>query len=289
VATLRDIRRRISSVKSTQQITKAMKMVAAAKLRRAQERMLRARPYAKSLDDLLGRVSARVDPALHPLLTVREPKNVALLVLSGDRGLAGSFNTNIIRRAQSEFQALKNNGARVSIIGIGKKGFEHFSRRSFPILEKYVGFFNDLEFVHAQGIGHLVQEKYLAAELDRVFLVYNEFRSIIQQQIVVKQLLPIVPQPPPEEKYTSTYIFEPAPEKILNSLCPRYLNISIWQALLESYAAELGARMSAMDAATENAQDVIGQLRLHYNKARQATITKELLEIVSGAEALQKQ
>ncbi len=288
MATLRDIRRRIASVKSTQQITKAMKMVAAAKLRRAQERMMRARPYAKSLDDLLGHVSAKVDPSWHPLLAVREPKKVALLVLSGDRGLAGSFNTNIIRRAQTEFQALQSNGAEVSLICLGKKGYEHFYRRSYAILEKYTGFFNFLEFTHAQAIGQLVREKYLAAELDRVFLVYNEFRSIMLQRIVVKQLLPIVPRPPQEEKYTSAYIFEPSPEKILDRLCPRYLNIAIWQALLESYAAELGARMSAMDAATENAQEVIGLLRLHYNKARQATITKELLEIVAGAEALQK-
>jgi len=288
VATLRDIRRRIGSVKSTQQITRAMKMVAAAKLRRAQERMMRARPYARSLDDMLGHVSAKVDSSLHPLLAVREPRQVALLVLSGDRGLAGSFNANIIRRAQSEFYTLQNTGAKVSLLCIGKKGFEYFHRRNFPILEKYAGFFNNLDFVHAQDIGHLVQQKYLAAELDRVFLVYNEFRSIMQQQIVVKQLLPIVPRPPQEEKYSSEYIFEPSPERILNSLCPKYLNLTIWQALLESYAAELGARMSAMDAATENAQEVLGQLRLHYNKARQATITKELLEIVGGAEALKK-
>ncbi len=288
MATLRDIRRRIGSVKSTQQITRAMKMVAAAKLRRAQERMMRARPYARSLDDMLGHVSAKVDSSLHPLLAVREPRQVALLVLSGDRGLAGSFNANIIRRAQSEFYTLQNTGAKVSLLCIGKKGFEYFHRRNFPILEKYAGFFNNLDFVHAQDIGHLVQQKYLAAELDRVFLVYNEFRSIMQQQIVVKQLLPIVPRPPQEEKYSSEYIFEPSPERILNSLCPKYLNLTIWQALLESYAAELGARMSAMDAATENAQEVLGQLRLHYNKARQATITKELLEIVGGAEALKK-
>ncbi len=288
MATLRDIRRRISSVKSTQQITKAMKMVAAAKLRRAQERMLRARPYAKSLDEMLGRVSAKVDPFSHPLLAVREPKQVLLLVLSGDRGLAGSFNANVIRRAQSEFQAVQSTGAKGALICIGKKSLEYFSRRSFPILEKYVGFFNDLEFVHAQEIGRLVQEKYLGGPQDRVFLVYNEFRTIMQQRLVVKQLLPIVPQPPQEEKYTSEYIFEPSPEKILDSLCPRYLNITIWQALLESYAAELGARMSAMDAATENAEEVISQLRLHYNKARQASITKELLEIEGGAEALKK-
>jgi len=288
VATLRDIRRRIASVKSTQQITKAMKMVAAAKLRREQERMLRARPYARSLDELLGHVSAKVDPGLHPLLAVREPKRVALLVLSGDRGLAGSFNTNIIRRAQSEFQTLQGNGAQATLIPIGKKALEYFGRREFPILEKYAGFFNNLEYTHAQAIGQLVQQKYLAAELDRVFLVYNQFRSIMQQELVVKQLLPIVPLPPQEEKYTCEFVFEPAPEKILTSLCPKYLNITIWQALLESYAAELGARMSAMDAATENAQEVLGQLRLHYNKARQAAITKELLEIVGGAEALQK-
>lgn len=288
MATLRDIRRRITSVKSTQQITKAMKMVAAAKLRRAQERMQKARAYARSLDEMMGHVSAKVDPALHPLLAVREPRKVAVVVMSGDRGLAGSFNTNIIRRAANEVQALRESGAEVQLICAGRKGFEFFNKRNYSLLAHYINFFNDLDFSHAQDLGDLIGKKYVAAELDRVFLVYNEFKSVVQQKLVVQQLLPIVPRPPEAEKYAADYVFEPEPVKLLDSLCPRYLNIEIWQALLESYAAELGARMSAMDAATENAKEVLEQLRLHYNKARQASITRELLDIVGGAEALKK-
>lgn len=288
MATLRDIRRRISSVKSTQQITKAMKMVAAAKLRRAQERMQKARSYARSLDEMLGHVSAKVTSDMHPLLAVREPRKVAVVVLSGDRGLAGSFNANIIRRAANEVQALRESGSEVQMICVGRRSYEYFKKRNYPLLAHYINFFNDLDFVHAQDIAKLIGEKYVAAELDRIFLVYNEFKSVIQQKLVVQQLLPVVPRPPETEKYPADYVFEPSPEKLLDSLCPRYLNIEVWQALLESYAAELGARMSAMDAATENAQEVLEQLRLHYNKARQAAITKELLDIVGGAEALQK-
>jgi F-type H+-transporting ATPase subunit gamma len=288
LATLRDIRRRITSVKSTQQITRAMKMVAAAKLRRAQERMQKARAYARSLDEMMGHVSAKVDRALHPLLAEREPRKVAVVVMSGDRGLAGSFNANIIRRAVNEVESLRESGSEVQMICVGRRGYEFFNKRNYPMLAHYISFFNNLEFEHAQDIGKLISEKYVAADLDRVFLVYNEFKSVVQQKLVVQQLLPIVPRPPEAEKYPADYLFEPEPVKLLDSLCPRYLNIEVWQALLESYAAELGARMSAMDAATENAQEVLEQLRLHYNKARQASITKELLDIVGGAEALKK-
>lgn len=289
MATLRDIKRRIGSVKSTQQITKAMKLVAAAKLRRAQERMLKARPYARSLDEILGHVSAKVDPGLHPLLTVHEaPKHIAFVVITGDRGLASSFNANVIRRATNEFQSAQRPGLQTSLICVGKKGYEHFQRRNYPILAKYTGFFNYLDFSHAQDIGSLIQQQYTGEKLDRVFLVYNEFKSVIQQNLTVQQLLPIVPRPPQEERYPTDFIFEPSPLRILDTLCPKYINIELWQALLESYAAELGARMAAMDAATENAKEIIMQLTLHYNKARQAAITKELLEIVGGAEALKK-
>jgi F-type H+-transporting ATPase subunit gamma len=288
VATLRDIRRRIGSIKSTQQITKAMKMVAAAKLRRAQERMMRARPYAKSIDELLGHVAAKVDPAFHPLLAVREPKKVAFVVITGDRGLCGSFNANIIRRATSEIHASRENGIDISLIAVGKRGFDHFNRRRYPILERYINFFNALDFSHAQDIAALIQDQYINGQLDRIYLVFNEFKSAMQQNIIVQQLLPIVPRPPKEEKYPADFLFEPSPVKILDTLCPRYLNIEIWHALLESFAAEMGARMAAMDAATDNAKEIINQLTLYYNKVRQATITKELLDIVGGAEALKR-
>jgi F-type H+-transporting ATPase subunit gamma len=288
LATLRDIRRRIASIKSTQQITKAMKMVAAAKLRRAQERMLRARPYAQSLDELLGHVAAKVDPALHPLLAVREAKRVGFVVVTGDRGLCGSFNANLIRRATGEIHASRENGIDISLIPVGKKGFDYFKRRQYPILERYINFFNALDFSHAQDIAGLIQDQYLQEKLDRIFLVFNEFKSAVQQNIIVKQLLPIVPRPPQEEKYPADFLFEPSPVKILDTLCPRYLNVEIWQALLESFAAEMGARMAAMSAASDNAAELIYQLTLYYNKVRQATITKELIDIVGGAEALKR-
>jgi len=288
VATLRDIKRRISSVKSTQQITRAMKMVASVKLRRAQEQMMRARPYAHSLDELLGHVAAKIDRSLHPLLAEREPKNVCYVVLTGDRGLAGSFNANLTKRAKNEIDAQIAEGRTVSTITVGRKGYEFFQRRGYDLLEKYINFFNELDFRHAQAIGGLIQSKFIGEELDRIYLIYNEFKTALQQRIVVQQLLPIVPRPPGEEKYHIDFLLEPSAQQILDTLCPKYLNIQVWHALLESYAAEMAARTAAMDTATENAQDMINQLTLHYNKARQAAITKELLEIVGGAEALSK-
>jgi len=288
VATLRDIKRRITSVKGTQQITRAMKMVASVKLRRAQERMMRSRPYAHSLDELLGHVAAKIDRSLHPLLKEREPKSVCYVVISGDRGLAGSFNANITKRAKSEIDAQIAEGKSVSMIAVGRKGFEFFQRRGYQLKEKYINFFNDLDFRHAQEIGNLIKSEYIRGELDHVYLIYNEFKSALQQRIVVQQLLPIVPRPPYEEKYHIDFLLEPSARQILDTLCPKYLNIEVWHALLESYAAEMAARTAAMDTATENAQDMINQLTLHYNKARQAAITKELLEIVGGAEALSK-
>jgi len=288
VATLRDIKRRIGSVTSTQKITRAMKMVASVKLRRAQERMMRSRPYAHSLDELLGHVAAKIDRSLHPLLAEREPKSICYVVITGDRGLAGSFNANITKRAKSEIDAQIAEGKSVSAITVGRKGYEFFQRRGYKLLEKYINFFNDLEFHHAQDIGELIKSKFIGEELDRIYLIYNEFKSALQQRIVVQQLLPIVPRPPREEKYHIDFLLEPSPSVILDALCPKYLNIEIWHALLESYAAEMAARTAAMDAATENAQEMIDQLTLHYNKARQAAITKELSEIVGGAEALSK-
>lgn len=288
MATLRTIRRRIASIKSTQQITKAMKMVAAARLRKAQDRMLKARPYSHSLDETLGHVAAKVDHALHPLLHVREPKRIGFVVVTGDRGLCGSFNANIIRRAANEMNASRQNGLEFELITIGKKGFEHFNRRHYPILEKYINFFDKLDYSHAQDLAALIQEQYVQGKLDRIYLVYNEFKSAIQQNIIVQQLLPIVPRPPQDEKYAADFLFEPSPIKILDNLCPRYLNIQIWHALLESFAAEMGARMAAMSTATDNAKDLIFQLTLYYNKVRQASITRELMDIVGGAEALKK-
>ncbi len=286
MATLRDIRRRISSVKSTQQITKAMKMVSAAKLRKAQERLINSRPYANRIDELLAHVSAKVDRNLHPLLVEREPKNVCYVIVTSDRGLCGSFNANIIRTAKTEIEA-NNTDGKASLVTIGKKGFEHFSRRGFNVIEKYLNFFDELDFNQAVHISDLIQKMFLQKELDRVFFVYNEFKTAAVQKVVVHQLLPIQAQLPETVKYQSVdYLYEPSLASILDELCPKHLNIQMWRALLESYASEQGARMVAMESATENAEEMIYDLTLYYNKVRQAAITKEISEIVGGAEAL---
>jgi len=287
LATLRDIRRRIASVKSTQQITKAMKMVAAAKLRRAQESLLRSRPYADRLSEVLAHLAGKVDRNLHPLLAMREARRLCYVVITADRGLCGSFNSNAIRRAKVEIES-HSEEQQVQLITLGLKGYDYFSRRGYDILEHYVKFFNDLQFEHALDIASLIQEHYREASLDRVYLVYNEFVSPVRQRVVVEQLLPIVPEEPEGERFEADYLFEPSPGAILNELCPRYLNIRVWHSLLESYAAEQGARMAAMEAATDNASEMIYQLTLYYNKVRQANITKEIAEIVGGAEALKR-
>lgn len=285
MAALRDIRRRISSVKSTQQITKAMKMVAAAKLRKAQDKLMNARPYAYRLGNVLSHVAAKEDRSVHPLLAVREPQNVCYVVVTADRGLCGSFNSNAIRRAK---QAMAEHGEElgVRLITVGRKGHEHFARREFDIIQSYARFFDNLEFHHAQEISELIQDMYLGLQLDRVWVVYNQFKSAAIQKVVVEQLLPIEPELPEHEKYPVDYLYEPSAGEILDELCPRSLNIQIWRILLESYASELGARMVAMESATDNAEEMINDLTLYYNKVRQATITKEIAEIVGGAEAL---
>jgi F-type H+-transporting ATPase subunit gamma len=288
VATLRDIRRRISSVRSTQQITKAMKMVSAAKLRRAQERLLSARPYATRIQTLLAHVAAQVERSKHPLLVEREVKNVLYLVVSADRGLCGSFNANVLRKAKFEIDAHKQNGEiDLKLITIGRKGFDHFSRRGYPVVEKYVNIFDHLEFSHAAAISSQIQKLYQEKEVDRVVAVYNEFKSAAVQKVITQQLLPIEPQRPQMQIYQPVeYLYEPSIDHILNEICPKFLNIQIWRMLLESYAAEQGARMVAMESASENAQEMIYDLTLYYNKVRQASITKEIAEIVGGANAL---
>ncbi|MFQ5863712.1 MAG: ATP synthase F1 subunit gamma [bacterium] len=286
MATLRDIRRRISSVRSTQQITKAMKMVAAAKLRKAQARLISARPYAYRLGQLLSHVAAKENRSLHPLLAVREPNRICYVVVTADRGLCGSFNANIIRMAKAEIDA-HNSLEKTTLVTVGRKGFEHFSRRGFELIERYINLFDQLEFKHAVNISSLIQNLYQSKELDRVFVVYNEFKSAAVQRVIVEQLLPIEPQLPEFDKYQPVdYLHEPSAGKILDEVCPKNLNIQMWRILLESYAAEQGARMVAMDAATDNAQEMIYDLTLYYNKVRQSTITKEISEIVGGAEAL---
>jgi len=286
VATLRDIRRRIASVRSTQQITKAMKMVAAAKLRRAQENILRARPYAYRLAEVMSHVAGLVDRHLHPLLVEREPKRIGYVVVTADRGLCGVFNHNIINRAMRELEAHADRDQ--SLILVGRKGWEFFRRRPYPIRAEFYDFFNKLQFSHAQRIASEIIRLYIQEELDQVSVIYNEFKSPIQQRVVVEQLLPIVPRPFDGRMRAIEYLYEPSCDSLLEVLLPRYVNIQMWRMLLESYAAEQGARMTAMEMATDNAEELIQSLTLYYNKVRQATITKEIAEIVTGAEALKK-
>lgn len=297
MATLREIRRRISGVKSIQKITKAMKMVAAARLRRAQEGILSARPYARKIKELTAHLVSEIDTSIHPLLLPREVKKTLLVVVTFDRGLCGAFNSNIIKTATSyvrdNFPADKRVEHQIRLLCIGKKGNEFFSKRDYEIHSRHVGIFQHLEFMNAKAIMAGLVSGYLAGEFDKVDVIYNEFKNVLQQRIVIEQLLPI-----PSEQLTNEgpyvvrsqvdYIYEPSLKEIIDDLLPRHLNFQMWRILLESNAAGLGAQMSAMDNATENAKELITDLTLSYNKARQASITKELLEIVAGAEALKK-
>jgi F-type H+-transporting ATPase subunit gamma len=297
MATLREIRRRISGVKSIQKITKAMKMVAAARLRRAQEGILSARPYARQIKALIEHLSSEVDTSHHPLLQTREMQKTLLVIVTSDRGLCGAFNTNVIKAAvayaQEHFPDRVDRERRLRLVTIGKKGFEFFSKREYQLHSKHIGIFHNLNFGTARGIMVGLTKGYLEGEFDRVEVIYNEFKNVMQQRIVVEQLLPIpreeiVPEDVKTMHAMVDYIYEPPANEIVSALLPKHLNFQMWRILLESNAAALGAQMSAMDNATENARELITDLTLSYNKARQASITKELLEIVGGAEALKK-
>jgi F-type H+-transporting ATPase subunit gamma len=283
-----DIRRRIRSVKSTQQITRAMKMMAAARLRRAQDRVIGARPYARKLRDVLANVSARARELRHPLLAEREEKSALLMVVAGDKGLAGAFNANIHR----EVGRLLRQGRweRVSLVTVGKKAVDFWKRRSVPVVRAEPGLFSHLEYRHARELAELFAAQFVEGKVDCVYAVYNEFKSIIQQVVRVERILPVERSATalaeaPEQAID--YLYEPAPAEILARLLPRYLEFVVFKILLESAAAEHGARITAMDSATRNAGDMIDSLTLTYNRARQARITKELIEIVSGAAALE--
>jgi F-type H+-transporting ATPase subunit gamma len=281
---LRDIKRRIRSVKNTQQITKAMKLVSASKLRRAQEAILSARPYALRTMDVMNHLAARSNPDLHPLLQRREEKRILLLVISSDKGLCGGFNSNIFRRTLDMIR--KNPDKEVSLIIAGRKGQMFFQSRAVKVLHQFVGWSKNFKFSKAAEIADMLSQLFIQGAVDKIYVVYNEFKSVIQQQVVVEQLLPIVPEESKDKEAPVDYIYEPDEEGILNRLLTMYMNVEVYRAFLESSASEHGARMTAMDNATRNASDMIGELTLYYNKARQAYITKELIEIVSGAEAL---
>ena len=290
MASLIDIRRRLRSVKNTQQITKAMKMVSAAKLRRAQDRVIAARPYARALREVLASVSSRVADSAHPLLGHREEKRVVLLVVAGDKGLAGAFNANV-QRGVASLLAEKHEWESVTILPIGKKAVDYWKRRKTQLAPKsYAGIFARIEYSLAKEIAEFLSAEFVAGRIDAAYVVYNEFRSVISQVVRTERVLPISRTQAPSAAEGGAapleYIYEPGPGEILARLLPRYVEFVIFRVLLESAAAEHGARMTAMDSASKNAGDMIDSLTLTYNRARQARITKELIEIVSGAAAL---
>lgn len=286
MATLRDIKNRIKGVQNTQQITKAMKMVAAAKLRRAQDKVINARPYARKISDLFTHLVTDED-LNNPFLLERDVRNIALVVVTADRGLCGAFNTNIIKEATGFFED-NSQAANVHVFCIGKKGFDYFNKRDYDVVDKRTGLFSTLEYSSALDITNELISMYLDSTFDKIIVIYNEFKSIIQQKIVTEQFLPIPVDKKTEEnrKNEPYYIFEPDQKSIFEYLLPKHLKAQMWRILLESNAAEFGARMTAMDNATTNAKELIRTLQLKYNKERQAAITKEILEIVSGANAL---
>ncbi|HET7753327.1 MAG TPA: ATP synthase F1 subunit gamma [Anaeromyxobacteraceae bacterium] len=288
---LRDIRTRIGSVKSTRQITKAMKMVAAAKLRRAQDAILKTRPYARLLDQALARIAARAaaeEVVAHPLLAPRaEMRAAEIVTITSDRGLAGGFNSNIVRRAQRFMTENQDRFTRVDVSTVGRKARDFFRARHIETRKDYTGVHAHLAYAKAEEIALELSKRWLDGEIDAVFLVYNEFTSAIAQKPVVVQLLPIeTPAQDPSAAAGYDFEFEPSREALLADLLPRHIAMQVWRALLESAASEHGARMTAMESATKNAEEMIAALTLQYNRARQAYVTKELMEIVSGAEAL---
>ena len=285
MASLRDIKQRIKSVKNTQQITKAMKMVSAAKLRRAQDRALAFRDYARELQGVCSRLTALGAAEGHALAEERKTKKVELIVVTSDKGLCGGFNGNVLNRA---LRFLKERaGTEINLVIVGKKAFDFYKRRPWPIIETHLDTFRGVDRPLADRITASVKDRFVAGESDAAYLLFNEFVSVIQQRVVLQQILPL--QPPPEEEELELppdYIFEPDLETLARQLFPELVVSQIYRALLESSASEHGARMAAMDAATRNAGELIAKLTLTYNRARQAAITKELIEVVSGADAL---
>lgn len=284
MANLKDIRDRIKSIKSIQKVTKAMKMVAAAKMRRAQENMEKARPYNHRLVEIIQHLLPSVERSMLPLLEVRDVKRIAYVVVTSDRGLAGSFNSSILRKAHNNIDELGKEN--VDIFCIGKKANDYFKSRQYNIVDSFSDFWNDLDFNQSMKIGSTIINHFLNLSVDEIRVVYNEFVNVATQATVTEKLLPI--ELKDEELSDTDFLYEPSKKKIVKSLIPRYLNAQVWKYLLESYASEQAARMVAMENATTNSEDMIKNLTLEFNKARQAAITTEMLEIVSGAEALKE-
>jgi F-type H+-transporting ATPase subunit gamma len=283
MAKAQDIKRRIRSIGNTRQLTRAMKMVSAAKLRRAQERILAARPYAEKTRDLLRSLKARANPELNPLLQVHQDDRTQVIVITADKGLAGAFNANIIRLAEALLADLS--GREVTVSTVGKRGRDYFAR-SRTVDKQWVDVFRDIRFSLAEEIGQWIIDLYVKGNTDQVYLIYNEFKSAIQANPTVQQLLPVEAQEFEGGQAADEYIYEPEPQQLFASLLPHYVEVQVFHALLESAAAEHAARMTAMENATNNAGELIESLTLSMNRVRQAAITTEIIEVVSGAEAL---
>jgi F-type H+-transporting ATPase subunit gamma len=288
MATLRDIQKRIKAVENTKKITKAMKMVAASKLRKVQTRMMDLRPYADKMHDVLLSLAKGADRESHPLLSLRPRKTVEVVVVTSDRGLCGAFNTNILKAAQETIDNYKKEGFEISISTIGKKARDYFKRRNIAVRHSWTDISGSVRFSSAEEIANDIKENYMNETVDEVNVVYNAFRSMVAQTVTTAKLLPLSPEEEKEavEESAADFIYEPSMEAIFDRLIPRNVDIQIYRALLESSAAEEAARMSAMENATQSCTEMVGTLTLQYNKARQASITGELMDIVGGVEAL---
>jgi F-type H+-transporting ATPase subunit gamma len=285
MAKTHDLKRRIRSIKNTMQVTKAMKMVSAARLRRAQDRILAARPFAVTTGKVLASLAARANPELHPLLVQREIKHVELVLITSDRGLCGSFNANAIK-AGTQF-LLQHRPDTLSVMTVGRRGRDFVRRRNLTITAEWLDVFRNLEFSTAQLIGDDLIQRYTTGAIDAVYIAYNEFKNIVSQRPVVEQILPIPRAELAAAGQVEDYIYEPDPESLFEAILPGYVRIQVWRALLESAAAEHAARMTAMDSATKNAKELTEALTLHMNRVRQASITTAIIEVVSGAAALE--
>jgi len=284
MASLRDIRKRIASVKNTQKITNAMKMVAAAKLRRAEEAIKAARPFSDKMRDVLMSLAARVSPTAHPWMEVRPVQKALLILITADRGLCGAFNANLNRRAEAFAKEMSAKGVQVDLLTVGRKGNDYFRRRQLKIAEKFTNVMNNVSFELAGQILASVTERFTSGEYQEVYVMYNSFRTAVTQVLTLKKLLPVTPEE--EGKRRREYLYEPSEEDLLTGILPRYVQVQCFTGLLDSVASEHGARMTAMEAATTNAEEMIYKLTLKHNRLRQESITTELMEIVSGAEAL---
>jgi F-type H+-transporting ATPase subunit gamma len=284
MASLRDIRKRIASVKNTQKITNAMRMVAAAKLRRAEDSINAARPFADKMRSVMQSLASRANPAAHPMLEVRPPKKGLLIFVTADRGLCGAFNSNLMRRSEAFIRDMSGQGIEVDLLTVGRKGNDYWRRRRVQIVQAFSNVMNRVDYELAGNIVAVAAEKFVAAEYDEVQILYNRFRSAVTQVLTLKKLLPVTPEEGTPKNLE--YLYEPSQDELLESVLPKYVQVQVYTALLDSVAAEHGARMTAMEAATSNAEEMIYRLTLKANRMRQESITKELMEIVGGAEAL---